>query len=95
MKIDRDKIGVAGLIMGVLLVIILGVFITRNSFPTIENDALTERSISTTQSIGQETSSFMWTYRNIDLIAQAFVLFAAAAGCLAILREEEKKAAED
>ncbi|MBS7643903.1 hypothetical protein KEJ26_04950 [Candidatus Bathyarchaeota archaeon] len=32
---------------------------------------------------------FLWTFRLIDIIAQAFVLFAAAACCAAMLRREK------
>jgi len=43
--------------------------------------------------IGQEMSSFLWHYRALDLVAQAFVLFAAATCCISMLRgdEEEKE----
>jgi NADH-quinone oxidoreductase subunit J len=34
----------------------------------------------------QQVSQFLWGYRGLDLIAQAFVLFAAALGCIALLR---------
>jgi len=33
----------------------------------------------------------MWSYRSMDLIAQAFAIFAASAACLAMLRSEEKE----
>jgi len=39
--------------------------------------------------IGFEVSRFLWEQRGIDLIAQAFVLFIAAACCTALLRSEE------
>jgi len=45
----------------------------------------------TTKTIGLEVSRFLWTYRLIDLIAQAFVLFVAATYCVALLRTEEEK----
>lgn len=38
-----------------------------------------------------ETTEFLWTYRLIDMIAQAFVLFAAAACCVTLLRIEKKE----
>jgi hypothetical protein len=46
---------------------------------------------SSSPSIGQEVSSFMWHYRGLDLVAQAFVLFAAAACCISMLRDEGEK----
>jgi len=32
---------------------------------------------------------FLWTFRLIDIIAQAFILFAAATCCVAMLRREK------
>jgi hypothetical protein len=87
-----DKISVAGLVASLFLVMVLGVFIVQNSFPAFLY-ASPRRLASVTQPIGEAESNFMWSYRNTDLIAQAFVLFAAAAGCLAILRIEENESA--
>jgi len=89
-----DRIGAAGLVASLFLIAGLGVFIAQNSFPAFLYAPSDERLVSVTQSIGTAESIFMWTYRNTDLIAQAFVLFVAAAGCLAILRIEENKKSE-
>lgn len=94
-----DRIGAAGLVASLFLVAVLGVFIVQNSFPAFLYAPSNERNAparaaSVTQSIGVAESNFMWTYRNTDLIVQAFVLFVAAAGCLVILRIEEDKKSE-
>ena len=34
----------------------------------------------------RQVSQFLWTYRSLDAIAQAFVLFTAALGSIALLR---------
>jgi hypothetical protein len=88
-----DRISVAGLVVGLFLVAILGVFIVQNSFQASSAPPY-GRLANVTQPIGPAESNFMWTNRDTDLIAQAFVLFAAAAGCLAILRIEENKKSE-
>jgi multisubunit Na+/H+ antiporter MnhB subunit len=41
--------------------------------------------------IGQDVSAFMWRYRGLDLVAQAFLLCAAAASCITMLRSDEEK----
>jgi len=92
MKIDR--ISVAGLLVSLFLVLVLAGFVAQNSFPAFLYASSHERLVSVTQPLGQAESDFIWTYRNTDLIAQAFVLFAAAAGCLAILRIEENRKSE-
>ena len=61
-------------------------------FPTFEYALPSEELIEVeTTAIGPEVGRFLWTNRSIDLIAQAFVLFAAAVCCLALLRGREKK----
>lgn len=92
MTIDRTS--AVGLVASIFLIAVLGVFIVQNSFPAFRYASSDERLVSVTQPIGMAESNFMWTYRSTDLIAQAFVLFAAAAGCLAILRMEEDKKSE-
>jgi hypothetical protein len=92
-----DKVAATGLVVSLFLIAVLGVFIIENNFPVFlyaSTNGLTARVVSVTQSIGGAESSFMWKYRYTDLIAQAFVLFAAAAGCLAILRIEENRKGE-
>lgn len=91
MKIDG--ISVAGLLVSLFLVLVLAGFIVQNSFPAFLY-APSRKLVSVAQPLGQAESDFIWTYRSTDLIAQAFVLFAAAAGCLAILRIEEGKKSE-
>lgn len=86
---DVDKIEVAGLVLSVLAVITFYLFIAQNSFPAFKYAVSEENLVETTQPIGLKVSLFMWDYRSIDLIAQAFVLFASAAACLAILRREQ------
>jgi hypothetical protein len=86
-----DRTSAAGLVASLFLVLILGVLIVQNSFPIFLYAPSNEPLVSVTQSVGPAESNFMWTYRYTDLIAQAVVLFAAAAGCLAMLRIEESR----
>lgn len=86
-----DKIEAVGLTVSILAVIVFYLFIGQNIFPAFKYALSDENLVETAQPIGQEVSLFMWNYRSMDLIAQALVLFGAAAGCLAILRSEEKE----
>jgi hypothetical protein len=86
-----DKITVAGALLALLAMALLIIIIARNTFPIFEYALASGHYIDVTQNVGPESSSFMWTYRNMDLIVQAFALFAAAAGCLAMLRTDEKE----
>ena len=78
MKID--KIRMAGLTATVFFTLIFSMLAVSYEFPMLDS----------AETVEMKTTEFLWTYRLIDLIAQAFVLFAAAACCVAVLRAEEK-----
>ena len=76
-----DWVRVAGITVVVSVVLIFSMLVVRSEFPVFDH----------VEPVEIETTEFLWTYRLIDLIAQAFVLFAAAACCVAVLRVKEKK----
>ena len=91
---EIDRVRVAGLTAAVLAVLVFSMLIVSYEFPTFEyeDEDLPEELVEAeTTTIGQDVSRFLWTYRLIDLIAQAFVLFVAAACCVAVLRAEEEE----
>jgi len=82
----------ASLTTVVLVVLVVSMLIVRHGFPAFEYASPSAELVKIeTTAIGPEVSRFLWTYRLIDLIAQAFVLFAATACCVALLRAKEKK----
>ncbi len=84
-----DKIWVAGLILA-LLAIGLSVSIATNfAFPTFRYASPSDHLIDVNEDIGQQDSEFMWTNRTLDLMAQAIVIFSAAAACLVMLRVDK------
>ncbi len=76
-----DWVRVAGITVVVSVVLIFSMLVLRSEFPVFDH----------VEPVEIETTEFLWTYRLIDMIAQAFVLFAAAACCVAVLRVKEKK----
>jgi len=86
-----DKIEFAGLTLVFVAVVATFAFISENRFPAFAYAEHIWSPVKISESIGTETANFMWNHRPIDLIAQAFVLFGAAVGCLAILRSEAKE----
>jgi hypothetical protein len=92
MEIDLTRL--AGLTIVILAILIFWMLIVEYDFPAlkyVDPDQPPELVENDTLIIGQRVSRFLWNYRVIDLIAQAFVLFAAAACCMALLRVEERK----
>lgn len=47
--------------------------------------------VSVDEDVGQEVSATLWAQRQLDLIVLAFVLFATATCCRAMLRVEERE----
>jgi len=91
---EIDRIGVVGLITTVFAALIFSTLIVEYEFPVFryaDPDQPPKLVENETAIIVQEVSRFLWDYRAIDLIAQAFVLFAAAACCTALLRTEERR----
>ena len=89
-----DRIRLAGLTIMALAGLISWMLIVGYDFPVfkyVDPDQPLELVEKDTAIIGQEVSRFLWGYRAIDLMGQAFVLFAAAACCMALLRIEEMK----
>jgi len=89
-----DLIRLAGLTTVILVILIFWMLIVEYDFPAfkyVDPDQPPELVENDTSIIGQRVGWFLWNYRVIDLIAQAFVLFAAAACCMALLRVEERK----
>jgi len=76
-----DWVRVAGITIVVSAVLIFSMLVVRSEFPAFDH----------VEPVEIETTEFLWTYRLIDMIAQAFVLFVAAACCVAMLRVKEKK----
>ncbi len=89
---EIDRIRLAGLTAVVLATLVFFMLILRYEFPAFDYADLSAELVEIEIArIGLEVSRFLWTYRLLDLIAQAFVLFAAAACCGAVLRAEEEK----
>lgn len=89
MKLDR--ITVAGATLALMTIGLFVLIIAQSPFPTFNPSFASERLINTAGNLGPQDSSFMWTNRTLDLMTQAFVIFAAAAGSLAVLRADERK----
>lgn len=86
-----DGIAVAGAVLALLAVVFFCMILAQTPFPVFKYASASDRFINVTQNVGPADSVFMWNSRTLDLMAQAFVIFAAAAGCLALLRTSDKE----
>ena len=86
-----DKIEAAGIIISLIAIFATLILISQTSFPAFTYATEDWIKIGTSEDVGLGTANFIWNYRFLDLVAQAIVLFGAAVGCLAILREEKEE----
>jgi hypothetical protein len=90
-----DWMSVVGTLLSVIALVSMLAILFRGSFPTFSPARFLTRFIELSGDIGQGTSSLLWGQRYLDLIAQAFLVLASAACCIAMLKprkngEEEK-----
>ncbi|MDH5807370.1 MAG: hypothetical protein QXW62_04890 [Candidatus Methanomethylicaceae archaeon] len=78
-----DKISIFGLIITGIMIFSLVLIIYKEPFPTFN---YSKNLVDINSDIGKSYSKFIWEERWQDLIAQAFVMFTAAASCLAMFR---------
>ena len=86
-----DKIETAGITISLIAILATLILISQTNFPAFTYATEDWKKIGTSDNVGLGTANFIWNYRFLDLVAQAVVLFGAAVGCLAILREEKEE----
>jgi hypothetical protein len=84
------------LALGLAFLTLFGVFIvallSRYAFPLFEYSSTPSELLRIDMpNLGQMVSNFLWSFRPLDLITLAFVLFGAAACCIAMVREEKEE----
>lgn len=85
-----DTIAIAGSILVLIALASVSSIALRSPFQHFGADLAGGRLIETSSDVGQEDSRFMWSNRSMDLLAQAFAIFAASVACLSMLRESSK-----
>jgi hypothetical protein len=78
------------IICSVIVIILLAIIAVQQPFPVFHGTSNSSM-VDTTQDIGAADSRFLWNNDGLALIAQAFVLFAAAAATLGLLKINEEK----
>jgi hypothetical protein len=89
-----NNVLIVGSIFAVLFIVGFVLIASQTPFPAFKYATQTSQYLNTSSNIGPEDSQFMWTNYDLTLIAQAFVLLAAAAAALAMLRINDKEDAE-
>lgn len=79
------------IICSVIAIILLAIVAVQQPFPVFQGSSSNSSMVDVTQDIGAADSRFLWNNDGLALIAQAFVLFAAAAATLGLLKIDEEK----
>lgn len=89
---ESTRITLAGIALAFLALGAFIVIVTQNPFPVFNGSSAPgqNRFVGTNSDVGPSDSHFMWSKLSLDLLAQAFLIFAAAAGCLALMQPDEK-----
>jgi predicted permease len=75
----------------IVAIILLSIVAVQQPFPVFNGSSSNSSMVDTTQDIGATDSRYLWNNDGLALIAQAFVLFAAAAATLGLLKINEEK----
>ena len=89
MKINAFYLACA--VFAVLAIAIFAVIALQQKFPIFEPSGQASSFVGTSENVGAADSRFMWNEDGLALIAQAFVLFAAAAATLGLLKSGGEK----
>lgn len=86
---ERDLGKAIGMAVSILALVLLGRLVLTHDVIVFEYlRTRVQFVLSAAPDIGQQASGFLWTYRVLDVFAGAFLVFVAAACCIAMLREE-------
>jgi hypothetical protein len=77
------------LVCAAIAVALFAVVALQQNFPVF-NSSQAAGSVNVSGDVGAEDSAFLWNNTGLALIAQAFVLFAAAAATLGLLKNGEE-----
>lgn len=75
----------------IVAIVLLSIVAVQQPFPVFHGSASNSSMVDVTQDIGAADSRYLWNNDGLALIAQAFVLFAAAAATLGLLKINEEK----
>jgi multisubunit Na+/H+ antiporter MnhB subunit len=89
-----DWMTIVGTLLSVVAAMSLLAILFTSIFPTFSPTKFVSRFVESSGNIGQETSSLLWGQRYLDLIAQAFLVLASAACCIAMLKPKGKEEKE-
>lgn len=81
-----DWISIAGTFISIIMIVSILAIVFRNAFPTFSPTKFLARFIESSENVGQGTSSLLWGQRYLDLLAEAFLVLASAACCVAMLK---------
>jgi multisubunit Na+/H+ antiporter MnhB subunit len=82
----KDRISLVGLLISILILITFLYISWNGTFELTSFSKFSPEFVTSTSGVGMATSKYLWSYRTLDAVVQAILVFAAAAGCITMLR---------
>lgn len=86
-----DWTSITGTILTAVGIVVIFSILFSTGFPLFSTTVVETQLIDSSENIGRETADILWNQRSLDLIAQAFLILASAACCVAMLRPLRRK----
>lgn len=84
--LKTDWMNLSGIFLSIAIILIIFSILSTNAFPIFEMLKFEPNFVKSSSDVGQQTATVLWSRRYPDLIAQAFLILASAACCIAMLR---------
>ena len=85
-ELKTDWMNLSGIFLSIATILIIFSILSTNAFPIFEMLEFEPDFVKSSSDVGQQTANVLWSRRYPDLIAQAFLILASAACCIAMLR---------